>query len=134
MNKWLTASVVDDAAPVISDVFDEAERRDPYHRRTCVALVDGNKHQIDCIEAQVLKRKLDVTVLIDLIYVWNICGRPRGASSVRGTLAPRPGYTPGHWPSSTEGPATWRRGSAGALPAMGSRRRLAKVPMTVPST
>lgn len=93
MNKWLTASVVDDAAPVISDVFDEAERRDPYHRRTCVALVDGNKHQIDCIEAQALKRKLDVTVLIDLIhvleYLWTAAwcffgeGDPRAEAWVR---------------------------------------------------
>ena len=28
-NKWVTASVVDDAAEVLRDIFDEAERRDP---------------------------------------------------------------------------------------------------------
>ncbi|MGH9059537.1 MAG: ISKra4 family transposase, partial [Acidimicrobiales bacterium] len=33
-NKWLVASVVDDAAEVISQVFDEAARRDPAHSRT----------------------------------------------------------------------------------------------------
>ena len=40
-NKWLTASVAGTAAQVVSDVFDEAERRDPDHERTWVALVDG---------------------------------------------------------------------------------------------
>ena len=37
-NTWLTASVVDDAAQVLAAVFDEAERRDPTHRRRWVAL------------------------------------------------------------------------------------------------
>ena len=32
-NKWLTASVVDDAATVVSQIFDEAARRDPEHAR-----------------------------------------------------------------------------------------------------
>jgi len=68
-HKWLTASVLEDAAPVIGDVFDEAERRDPEHLRTWVALVDGNNHQIDCIKAQALKRKINVTIIIDLIHV-----------------------------------------------------------------
>lgn len=42
-NKWLTASVVEDAATVVADIFDEAERRDPDHERTWVALVDGSR-------------------------------------------------------------------------------------------
>ena len=32
--KWLTASVVHDAAAVVAQIFDEAERRDPDHQRT----------------------------------------------------------------------------------------------------
>jgi len=36
-NKWLTASVVDDAAQVVARIFDEAERRDPDHARTWIA-------------------------------------------------------------------------------------------------
>ncbi len=32
-NKWLTASVVEDAATVVARLFDEAERRDPEHIR-----------------------------------------------------------------------------------------------------
>ena len=39
--KWLDASVEDDAAAVIADAFDEAERRDPNHARTWIALARG---------------------------------------------------------------------------------------------
>jgi hypothetical protein len=68
-NKWLTASVVDDAAEVIGEVFAEAERKDPQHLRTWVALVDGNRHQIDRIQAEAKHRELDITIVIDLIHV-----------------------------------------------------------------
>lgn len=68
-NKWVTASVVDDAAEVVHDVFDEAERRDPAHARTWVALVDGNNHQIDRIEAEASDRAISVTVVVDLVHV-----------------------------------------------------------------
>lgn len=67
--KWVTASVVEDAATVVGKVFDEADRRDPAHQRQWVALVDGNRHQIDCIEAQATKRNVEVAIVIDLIHV-----------------------------------------------------------------
>jgi hypothetical protein len=41
-NKWLTASVTDDIPAVIAAAFDEAERRDPGHRREWLVLIDGN--------------------------------------------------------------------------------------------
>ncbi len=41
--KWLTASVLQDAAAVIADIFDEGERRDPDRRRTWVALLHGSR-------------------------------------------------------------------------------------------
>ncbi|HZW43706.1 MAG TPA: ISKra4 family transposase [Dermatophilaceae bacterium] len=69
VNKWVTASVVDDAAEVIADVFDEAERRDPDHRRTWIALVDGNNHQIDRIHTEAEARGITLTVVIDLVHV-----------------------------------------------------------------
>ena len=68
-NKWLIASVVQDAATVVGDIFDEAERRDPEHRRTWVALVDGNNHQIDRIRTEAKARKVKVTILVDLVHV-----------------------------------------------------------------
>lgn len=67
-NKWLMASVVEDAA-VVSRIFDEAERRDPGHRRTWVVLVDGNNHQIERIQAEARRRKVEVSILVDLIHV-----------------------------------------------------------------
>jgi len=67
--KWVTASVADDAAEVIGRVFDEAERRDPGHKRRWVALVDGNCHQIERLEAEAKQRKVDVAVVVDLIHV-----------------------------------------------------------------
>ena len=68
-NKWLTASVVDNAATVITAIFDEAQRRDPTGKRTWVALVDGAKHQIDCIQAEAKARQVNVTVVCDFIHV-----------------------------------------------------------------
>ena len=68
-NKWLTASVVDDAAVVISEVFDQAERRDPAHRRPWVALVDGAKHQIDRIKAEAKARDVKVAIVCDFVHV-----------------------------------------------------------------
>ncbi len=73
-NKWLTASVVDEAAHVLSALFAEAHRRDPTHTRTWVALVDGNNHQIDRLNAEAEARGVTLPILIDFIhvleYVW----------------------------------------------------------------
>ena len=68
-NKWLTASVVDDAATVISAIFDEADRRDPDHVRTWVALVDGNNHQISRIKDEAKERDVNVAIVVDFIHV-----------------------------------------------------------------
>ena len=67
--KWLTASVVEDAATVIADLFDEAQRRDPTGARTFVALVDGNNHQIDRIKKEAKQRKIKVTLIVDFVHV-----------------------------------------------------------------
>ncbi len=68
-NKWLTASVVSDAAQVVARVFDEAQRRDPDHHRTWVAVVDGNNHQIERITHQAAARSVPVTILVDFVHV-----------------------------------------------------------------
>ena len=67
--KWLIASVEEDAAAVVSQTFDEAERRDPEYQRTWVALVDGNNHQIDRIRAEADARQVDVTIVVDFVHV-----------------------------------------------------------------
>jgi hypothetical protein len=68
-NKWLTASIVTDAAGVVAQIFDEAERRDADHARTWIALVDGNNHQINRITAEAHDRDAPITILIDFIHV-----------------------------------------------------------------
>jgi hypothetical protein len=68
-HKWLTASVVEDAASVVAAVFDEAERRDPGHQRAWIALVDGNNHQIDRIGAEAARRDVKVSIVVDFIHV-----------------------------------------------------------------
>jgi hypothetical protein len=68
-NKWLTASITNDAATVIGRIFDEADRRDPTHTRTWIALVDGNNHQIDRIQTEATQRGIDLTILCDFIHV-----------------------------------------------------------------
>ncbi|MGW6412849.1 ISKra4 family transposase, partial [Streptomyces vinaceus] len=67
--KWLTASVESDAKTVIAAVFDEADRRDPDRRRTWIALVDGNAHQIKRIKAEARARRVRVTIVCDFIHV-----------------------------------------------------------------
>ena len=67
--KWLTASVVEDAATVVGKVFDEACRRNPGHERTWVALVDGNNHQIERIKAEANRRGVEVRIVVDLVHV-----------------------------------------------------------------
>ena len=68
-NKWLTASVVDDAATVVAAIFDEADRRDPDHLRNWIALVDGNNHQIARINAEAKARDVTVAIVIDFVHV-----------------------------------------------------------------
>jgi hypothetical protein len=68
-NKWLTASIVDAPAEVIKRIFDEADRRDPKHRRTWIALVDGANHQIDRIKFEARKREVKVTIVVDFVHV-----------------------------------------------------------------
>lgn len=83
-NKWLIASVVHDTASVVGQIFDEADRRDPTHQRTWVALVDGNNHQINRITAEATARTVPVTIIIDFIhvleYLWKAtwCFHPEG--------------------------------------------------------
>jgi hypothetical protein len=77
-NKWLCASIVKDAGTVIKHVFGEADRRDPKHRRTWVALVDGNNHQIQRIKSEAKARDVRVTIVVDFIhvleYLWTAAG------------------------------------------------------------
>jgi hypothetical protein len=67
--KWLTASVTDDIPAVIAAAFDEAERRDPQHKREWPVLIDGNNTQIEAVTAEAARRGVTVTIVIDFIHV-----------------------------------------------------------------
>ena len=86
-DKWLTASVVDNAASVVGRVFDEAERRDPAHRCAWVALVDGNNHQIGRIRAEAADRSVKVSIVVDLIHVLEYLWRAAWSFFVEGDPA-----------------------------------------------
>ncbi|MFF4667894.1 hypothetical protein [Streptomyces sp. NPDC001282] len=67
--KWLTASVDRDAAAVIAAAFGQADARDPAHRRCRMVLVDGDRHQIEPVEAEAARRKVTIHLIVDLIHV-----------------------------------------------------------------
>ena len=63
---------------MIAREFDEADRRDPRHRRTWVALADGNSHQIQWIKYKAKRRRVKVAIICDFVHVlqyrWNATG------------------------------------------------------------
>jgi hypothetical protein len=69
LRRWYTAGIAADRAGTIRAIFDQAERRDPRHGRTWVALIDGDNHQIEMIRAQAAARGIDLVILIDFIHV-----------------------------------------------------------------
>ena len=71
--KWLTASVTDDIPAVIASAFDEAERRDPQHKREWTVLIDGNNTQIEAVTAEAARRGITITIIIDFIHVLEYC-------------------------------------------------------------
>jgi len=66
---WSPTPSFPDAKEVIADVFEEASRRDPDKARDWVALVDGNRHQIDRINAEATARGIEVSIVVDLVHV-----------------------------------------------------------------
>ena len=69
VNRWYTAEITASRAETIAAVFDQAERRDPGHARPWIALVDGDRHQIQVIRDQAAARGVSVTILVDFIHV-----------------------------------------------------------------
>ncbi|RPE26662.1 hypothetical protein EDD90_10955 [Streptomyces sp. Ag109_O5-1] len=67
--KWLSASVKHDPEHVITTAFDQAEARDPQHRRSWVVLVDGATHQLDLVRAEAGRRGVTVHIVLDIVHV-----------------------------------------------------------------
>jgi hypothetical protein len=58
VNRWYTCDITAGRGHTISKIFDEAERRDPGHARTWIALVDGDIYQLGLIQAQASQRDI----------------------------------------------------------------------------
>ena len=69
VNRWYTTDITAGREVTIGKIFAEADRRDPGHARTWIALVDGDIHQIGLIQAQAAARGITITILVDLIHV-----------------------------------------------------------------
>jgi hypothetical protein len=69
VGKRIWASVEKDYSEVISELFDEARRRDPTLCKEWVVLVDGQKHQLKEINKIAKKRQLKLIVILDIIHV-----------------------------------------------------------------
>jgi hypothetical protein len=69
VNRWYTTDITAGREHTIGKIFDEADRRDPGHARTWIALVDGDIHQIGLITGQAARRGITLVILVDFIHV-----------------------------------------------------------------
>jgi hypothetical protein len=133
--KWLTASLTDDIATVIAAGFDEAERRDPGHRRTWIALVDGNNAQIEAITAEANQRQVTIHIVCDLIHVLEYLWKAAWSfSSSPAIPMPRTGSHSRPSRSSKAKPPRSRPGSAAAPPPLATPAPNGKVRTNAPAT
>jgi len=68
-NRWYTCDITAGRDVTIGKVFDQADRRDPDHRRTWIALVDGDNYQLGLFQAAAAARGITLAVVIDFIHV-----------------------------------------------------------------
>ncbi|MFH0900030.1 MAG: ISKra4 family transposase [Pseudomonadota bacterium] len=68
-HKRVWASLAKEPELVIAEMFDEAERRDPQHRKLWVVVVDGNKDQLAIIKKEAARRSVSVTIVLDFVHV-----------------------------------------------------------------
>jgi hypothetical protein len=69
VSRWYACDITAGRDVTIAKIFDEADRRDPGHRRTWIALVDGDIHQLGLIQDQAAARGITITILVDFIHV-----------------------------------------------------------------
>ena len=74
-DKRVWASVKKEAKAVIGEAFDEAQRRDPEHKRQWVVLVDGDQKQLRAVKAEAKRLGVDITIIADFVhvleYIWD---------------------------------------------------------------
>jgi hypothetical protein len=68
-NRWYACDITAGRDVTIGKIFDEADRRDPGHARTWIALVDGDNYQLGLIQARAAARGITLAIVIDFIHV-----------------------------------------------------------------
>jgi hypothetical protein len=68
-NRWYACDITAGRDVTIGKVFAEADRRDPGHRRTWIALVDGDNYQLGLFQAAAAARGITLAIVIDFIHV-----------------------------------------------------------------
>src|SRR6266516_3796737 len=68
-NRWYACDITAGRDVTIGKVFAEADRRDPGHLRTWIALADGDNYQLGLIQAAAAARGITLAVVIDFIHV-----------------------------------------------------------------
>lgn len=68
-NKRVWATIEKNQTRAVEEMFQEAARRDPTRTRTAIALVDGEKHQIEAIEQQARNFGITIIIVLDIIHV-----------------------------------------------------------------
>ena len=88
-NRWYACDITAGRDVTIAKIFDEAGRRDPGHRRTWIALADGDNHQLALIQAQAAARGITLAIVIDLCRAWNYAdtGGRRCGKALRGRVS-----------------------------------------------
>ena len=75
-NRWYACDITAGRDVTIGKVFAEADRRDPGHLRTWIALVDGDNYQLGLFQAAAAARGITLAVVIDFIhvleYLWKV--------------------------------------------------------------
>ena len=68
-DRWYACDITAGRDVTIGKVFDQADRRDPGHARTWIALVDGDNYQLGLIQAAAAARGITLAIVIDFIHV-----------------------------------------------------------------
>lgn len=73
-NKRVWASLERPLKTIVKEMFDEAQRLDPDHKRPWIVLLDGDNKLEQAIQSEARKRKVEVSMVLDAIhalqYLW----------------------------------------------------------------
>ena len=88
-NRWYTCDITAGRDVTVGKIFDQADRGDPGHARTWIALVDGDDYQLGLFQAVAAARGITLAIVIDLCRAWNYAdtGGRRCRKALRGRVS-----------------------------------------------